>query len=90
MQDGRNDIHNTPVQCENKSYFLSDVETSTNKKTTAYCTSIAQDAINEAANVYVYNTRSVVTDNEKKMQVVRNNLKETGSTCWDRMWHHHS
>ena len=49
IQDGWSDIHNTPViatslQCERKAYFMSAIDTGTNKKTAAYCTSIAQDS----------------------------------------------
>ena len=84
MQDGWSNIQNTlmiasTMQCGDKSYFLSTVENSTNKKTAAYCTSISQDTINEAVRVYEYNTTSVVPDNEK-MQDVRNNLNETDPT----------
>lgn len=64
------DIHNTPVmatslQCEGKSYFLSAVDAGTNKKTAAYCTSVAQEAISTATEQYQCTVTGVVTDNEK-------------------------
>ena len=55
IQDGCSDIHNTPViatslQCDNNAYFMSAIDTGTNKKTAAYCTTIAKDSIKEAAD----------------------------------------
>ena len=81
MQDGWSDIHNTPVTAtslhtEGSAYFLSAVDTGTNKKTAAYCTSITQDAIKEAKETYDCKVTGVVTDNEKKMEVMKQNLKE--------------
>lgn len=81
MQDGWSDIHNTPVIATSlhtgeKSYFMTAVETGTNKKTADYCTSIAQDAIHEANEKYGCNVTGVVTDNEKKMEAMRRNLKD--------------
>ena len=49
----RSDIHNTPViatrlHCDGSAYFLSAIDTGTNKKTASYCTSVAQQSIQEA------------------------------------------
>ena len=76
------DIHNTPViatslQCEGKSYFLSAVDAGTNKKTAAYCTSVAQEAISTATEQYQCTVTGVVTDNEKKMVVMKQNLHDS-------------
>lgn len=80
MQDGWSDIHNTPViastlHCQEKSYFLSAVDTGANKKTAEYCTSVAKDAIQEASDKFECTVTGVVTDNEKKMQAMRTSLK---------------
>jgi hypothetical protein len=81
MQDGWSDIHNTPViatslQANEKSYFFSAIETGTNKKTAAYCTSIALNAIEEAERELECSISAIVTDNEKKMEVMKQNVKE--------------
>ena len=81
MQDGRSDIHNTPViatslHTDGAAFFLTAVETGRNKKTAAYCTSVAQDAITLAEEDYGCKVIGVVTDNEKKMDVMKTNLKE--------------
>ncbi len=85
MQDGWSDIHNTPVIATSlhtgeKSYFMTAIETGTNKKTANYCTSIAQESIQEAKNTYGCNVTGVVTDNEKKMEAMRTALKEDDPT----------
>ena len=76
------DIHNTPViatslQCEGKSYFLSAVDAGTNKKTAAYCTSVAQEATSTATEQYQCTVTGVVTDNEKKMVAMKQNLHDS-------------
>ena len=81
VQDGWSDIHNCPViasslHVEGKSYFMSATETGTNKKTAQYCTSVATEAIKEVKELYECKITGVVTDNEKKMQVMRTNLQE--------------
>ena len=82
IQDGWSDIHNTPViatslQCDGNAYFMSAIDTGTNKKTAAYCTSIAQDSIKGAAEQFQCKVTGVVTDNEKKMVAMKQNLVET-------------
>ena len=76
------DIHNTPViatslQCEGKSYFLSAVDAGTNKKKAAYCTSVAQEAISTVTEQYQCTVTGVVTDNEKKMVAMKQNLHDS-------------
>ena len=82
VQDGWSDIHNSPViasslHVDGRSYFLSAVETGTNKKTTQYCTSVALDSIKDAKESYECNITGEVTDNEKKMRVMKSNLKDS-------------
>lgn len=82
IQDGWSDIHNTPViatslQCDNNTYFMSAIDTGTNKKTAAYCTAVSQDSIKEAAEKFHCKVTGVVTDNEKKMVAMKQNLVET-------------
>ena len=81
VQDGWSDIHNSPViassiHTSDKSYFLSAVETGSNKKTSAYCASLAKTSMGEASATFECNVTAVVTDNEKKMDVVRKQLKD--------------
>ena len=81
MQDGWSDIHNAPViatslHSEGLAYFLLAVDTGTNKKTAAYCTSIAKDAMTLAQEEYGCKVIGIVTDNEKKMEVMKTSLKE--------------
>jgi len=50
MQDGLSDIHNTPViacnvRTGNKSFFISAIDTGTNKKTADYCVTQARDTM---------------------------------------------
>ena len=82
IQDGWSDIHNTPViatslQCEGKSFFLSAVDAGTNKKTAAYCTSVAEEAISTATQQFQCSVTGVVTDNEKKMVAMKQNLQDS-------------
>lgn len=82
IQDGWSVIHNTPViatrlQCEGKSYFLSAIDAGTNRTTAAYCTSVAQEAIPTATEHYQCTVTGVVTDNEKKMVAMKQNLHDS-------------
>ena len=82
IQDGWSDIHNTPViatslQCDGNTYFMSAIDTGTNKKTAAYCTAIAQDSMKEASEQFQCKVTGVVTDNEKKMVAMKQNLVES-------------
>ena len=55
---------------------MSATETGKNKITADYCTSIAKDVIKEAQDNYRCKVTGVVTDNKKKMECMRTNLKE--------------
>jgi hypothetical protein len=56
---------------------LSAIDAGTNIKTAAFCTSVAQDAIKEASEQYQCTVTGVVTDNEKKIVAMKQNLKES-------------
>ena len=69
MQDGWSDIHNTPViacnvRTGNKSFFISAIDTGTNKKTADYCATLAKDTMTIAAESFGCNVTAVVTDKE--------------------------
>ena len=66
----------TSLHTEGAAFLLTAVDTATNKKTAAYCTSVAQDAITLAEEDYRCKVIRVVTDKEKKMDVMKTNLKE--------------
>lgn len=57
VQDEWSDIHNTTViassiNCDGSSYFLSAVNTGTNKKNAQYCTNVALEAQTEATEFF--------------------------------------
>ena len=62
----------TPAQ----SFFVSADVTGSEKKTAAYCASLAEKAMQNAKTQFKCNVRAVVTDNENKMEVMRKQLKE--------------
>ena len=81
VQDGWSDIHNQPVIAScvhtgSKSFFLSADDTGSHKKTATYCASLAEKAVEDAKSHFKCNVRAVVTDNEKKMEVMRQQLKD--------------
>ena len=60
MQDGWSDIHNTPViacnvRTGNKSFFISAIDTGTNKKTADYYPTLARDTMKIAAVSFGFN-----------------------------------
>ena len=56
---------------------MSAIDTGTNKKTAAYCTSIAQDSIKETADQFQCKVTGVVSDVAKEMVAMKQNLVET-------------
>jgi len=58
-----------------KSYFVTAEDTTSNKKTTSYCASMARQAMSDAATKLGCIVRAVVTDNEKKVEVMRRELQ---------------
>ena len=79
IQDGWSDIHNNPViataiHTSSKTYFLSAVDTGAHKKTASYCASLFEKAISEAETKFECRTVGIVTDNERKMESMRNKL----------------
>jgi len=81
VQDGWSDIHNNPVIAScvhtgNKSYFVNAESTGAAKKTATYCAELAEKARAEAESRFGCRVRGVVTDNEKKMEVMRQELEK--------------
>jgi len=81
IQDGWSDIHNTPVisgsvHAGEKFYFISAIDTSTNRKTADYCASFARDTMKIAAESFGCNVTAVVTDTETKMNSMSEILTE--------------
>ncbi|KAK2148979.1 hypothetical protein LSH36_473g03018 [Paralvinella palmiformis] len=80
MQDSWSDIRNTTViagsvHTGEKSYFISAIDTSTNR-TADYCAALTRDTMKIAVESFGCNVTAVVTDNERKMDCIRENLKE--------------
>ena len=66
---------------DNKSYFFSGTEAWSNKKTFTYREELASESIKTAKQDYDCNIIGVVTDNEKKMELIRKKkLKEEDNT----------
>ena len=61
------------VHTGEKSYFISAMDTGTNKKTADYCVTQARDTMKIA---FGCNVTAVATDNEKKKDSMYKNLKE--------------
>ena len=85
IQDGWSDIHNNPVidtaiHRGSKTYFLNAVDTSAHKKTASYCASLFEKAISEAELKFKCRTVGIVTDNERKMESMRNKLYQMDSS----------
>lgn len=81
IQDGWSSIHNDPVIANcistgHESYFLSSVDTTTNKKTADYCLQLAVKAKEEAESLFNCKVRSFVSDNEAKMCKMRKDLEK--------------
>ncbi|CAL1672875.1 unnamed protein product [Lasius platythorax] len=81
MQDGWSDIHNTPIIANVLStgelyYFLSVIDFGSNKKSADYCLQLAKEAIKKAATKFNCKVQSFVSDNEKKMVLMRTKLSE--------------
>jgi len=81
MQDGWSDVHNTPIIANvlstgESSYFLSTIDSGCNVKSADYCLKVAKEAIEEAATKFNCKVRSFVSNNEKKMVLIRKKLSE--------------
>ena len=79
IQDGWSDIHNNPViataiHTGSKTYFLSAVDTGAHKNTASYCASLFEKPISEVETKFECRTVGIVTDNERKMESMRNKL----------------
>ena len=75
IQDGWSDSHNTPVIAScvhtgDNAYFVSSVDSGSNKKTTTYCGSVPKNFMQEAEEKFGCNVIGVVRDNGKKMEAM--------------------
>ena len=85
VQDGWSDIHNNPViatsiHTGSKTYFINAVDTGPNRKTASFCASLFLKAMSEAETKFKCRTVGIVTDNERKMEVMRNKLYEVDNS----------
>ena len=76
--------HNNPViatsiHTGSKSYFLNAVDTGSNKKTASYA-DLFQKSRSQAEEEFKCHTVGIVTDNEKKMESMREKLQEYDNT----------
>lgn len=71
MQDGWSNVHNTPVIANvlstgKSSYFLSEIDSGSNIKSTDYCLKLANAAIEEAATKFDCKVREENGPDKKK------------------------
>ena len=81
IQDGWSNIHNEPIvasylQVVNKSFLLESHDTGSMTKSGENCKALAQESIKMAKDKFDYVVTSVVTDNAKNMDKLRDGLKE--------------
>lgn len=81
VEDGWSNIHNEPVTAtslhvDNKSYFVEAVNTGTITKSGENCKNLTQATIKSVEEKYNCKVRSIVTDNAKNMESMRNKLHE--------------
>lgn len=81
VEDGWSTVHNEPViaSClvvEGKPYFLDSHDTGTMTKTAVNCKNLAQKSINLAMDQFNCKVDTLVTDNAKNMERMREELKE--------------
>ena len=80
-QDGWSNCHNEPVvascvQVGEKSFYLDSKMTGSTAKTSENCKAMCQESIAEAKEKYNFKVTSVVTDNAKNMERMRQQLQE--------------
>lgn len=81
MQDGWSDVHNTTIIANilstgESSYFLLAIDSGSNVKFADYCLKVAKTAIEEAVTKFNCKVKSFVSDNEKKIVLMRKKLSE--------------
>lgn len=81
VEDGWSNVHNDPVTATcvhvtGKSFFMKATDNGSQKKTAQYCKNQCSATITEIQQKYGCTVRSIVTDNEKKMQKMKSLLLE--------------
>lgn len=80
MQDGWSDVHNTTIIANilstGESYFLLAIDSGSNIKSADYCLKVAKTATEEAVTKFNCKVKSFVSDNEKKIVLMRKKLSE--------------
>jgi hypothetical protein len=80
VEDGLSNVHNEPIiasclQVEGKSFFLHSYDTGSMTKSAENCKVKCQETIKHAKQKYNCTVRTIVTDNAKNMEKMRDNLK---------------
>lgn len=80
VEDGWSNIHNEPIiasclQVEGKSFFLNSFDTGSMTKSAENCKVKCQETIQYAKTKYNCTVKSIVTDNAKNMEKMRDGLK---------------
>jgi len=81
IEDGWSNVHNDPVTAScvhvnGKSFFVKATDNGSAKKTAQYCKDQCEATIQEVEEKYGCRVRSIVTDNEKKMEKMKRMLQE--------------
>ena len=79
MEDGWSNTHNDPVIATSlavggTSYFLDAHDTGSMQKTADNCAVLCKESIRKAEEMYGCSVKSVVTDNAKNMEKMRDKL----------------
>lgn len=81
VEDGWSNVHNDPVTAtcvhvNGKSFFVKATDNGAAKKTAQYCKDQCSETMAEIEQKYECKVRSIVTDNEKKMQKMKTLLQQ--------------
>jgi len=81
VEDGWSNVHNDPVTAtcvhvNGKSFFVKATDNGSHKKTAQYCKDQCSETMAEIEQKYGCKVRSIVTDNEKKMQKMKSLLQQ--------------
>jgi hypothetical protein len=81
VEDGWSNVHNDPVTAtcvhvNGKSFFMKAADNGSEKKTAQYCKDQCSATMQEIEQKYGCKVRSIVTDNEKKMEKMKSLLQQ--------------
>jgi len=81
VEDGWSNVHNDPVTAtcvhvNGKSYFVKATDNGSAKKTAQYCKDQCEATMQEVQEKYSCTVRSIVIDNEKKMEKMKRMLQQ--------------